>query len=163
MATDSRAVSANMVRGDQPIECYQVHGASDSIWLASKVKAYGRRLGFDAKREGALAIVVCELVTNAMKFGKRATVTVSALDLPCGIELCVVDDGPGFEDCEKAILDGYSEGAMRDVHNRSPRGLGLGLGAVSRLMHQLELSNRAPRGACVVARMWLAAPARPGF
>ncbi len=138
-----------------PFESYLVHEPSDAIWLGGRVKSYARLIGFDAKSEGALAIVVSELVSNAMKFAKTATVTVSRLELPEGIEVRIVDDGPGFDDRERAILDGYSEGAMRDVDNRSPRGLGLGLGAVTRLMNEVELTNRSPRGACVVARLWL--------
>lgn len=82
-------------------------------------------------------------------------VTFTLLRQPDGIEVTVVDDGPGFVDPEAALVDGFSEGRVRSVDDRSPRGLGLGLGAVKRLTDELEITNMPGVGCRVVVRRWV--------
>jgi Stage II sporulation protein E (SpoIIE) len=59
------------------------------------------------------------------------------------------DSGPGIKDIEQALTDGYSTAGS----------LGIGLGAVNRLMDELELRSAPERGAHLVCHRWL----RPDF
>lgn len=144
-----------------PERSYRISEPSDSIWIAREIREVAARVGFNLRELSSLAIVASELVSNALKFGKSGMVTVTLLRQPDGIELTVVDDGPGFADPEAAIVDGFSEGRIRSVDDRSPRGLGLGLGAVKRLTDELEITNLPGAGCRVVVRCWVPARSTP--
>ena len=62
-----------------------------------------------------------------------------------GLEAVVADEGPGIEDVERAMRDGYSTGG----------GLGAGLPGTKRLMHEFEIVSQPGRGTRVTIRMWL--------
>ena len=75
-----------------------------------------------------------------------------------GLEITVEDRGPGIEDVDSALLDGFSEGRMlteEELMTRPRRGLGTGLGAVQRMMDSLRFENRESGGLRVVACKWL--------
>jgi len=64
------------------------------------------------------------------------------------------EHGPGIRDIEQAFADGYS----------SAGGLGYGLGAVNRLMDELEISSTAGLGTRILCRRWVrTASERPLF
>ena len=110
------------------------------------------------KGEMELTIAVTELLTNALKFGTSAHVWVRLVTSPGpGVQVVIKDNGPGFQRIDLAPLDGYSEGRflIEDESIAGRRGLGLGLGAVSRLTDKFELKNLEEGGACVTIWKWL--------
>ena len=71
------------------------------------------------------------------------------LDLLCeekrvGVEIQVTDNGPGINNLEQAMIDGYSTAG----------GLGTGLGAARRLSDEFEINSRPNGGTSVIARLW---------
>ena len=62
-----------------------------------------------------------------------------------GIEIEVVDTGPGIADCEAAMQDHYSSGGT----------LGLGLPGVKRMMDEFSLESTIGEGTRVTARKWI--------
>ena len=61
-----------------------------------------------------------------------------------GLEIIAVDNGPGIEDIEKALEDGFSTGG----------GLGIGLGGVRRLMDEFEIHSKVGEGTKVRVVKW---------
>ena len=61
-----------------------------------------------------------------------------------GLEIIAADNGPGIEDIEKALEDGFSTGG----------GLGIGLGGVRRLMDEFEIQSRVGEGTKVRVVKW---------
>ncbi len=131
----------------------------DSYWCSGRGKRAALALGFDNQAASEVAIAISELVSNAVKFAGEGTFSLSALDAPRpGLEIRMADRGPGLEDFEAALQDGYSEG--RDLSDpdqqRWPRrGLGSGLGAVKRLMDEVEAEHPPEGGLAVIARKFL--------
>jgi anti-sigma regulatory factor (Ser/Thr protein kinase) len=96
---------------------------SSLILLRSKLAAIAQRLGInDLKRENML-LVASELVSNNVKHaGGRGMVQV--WQQPGGVlDLLSLDYGPGIQNLNQAVADGYS----------STSTLGKGLGAINRL------------------------------
>jgi len=54
------------------------------------------------------------------------------------------DEGPGIEDIEAALTDGYTTG----------NGLGLGLGGAKRLSNEFEIASRLGEGTRVTITRW---------
>ena len=126
----------------------------DSIWCSRECAAYALSLGFNKRAAGEIAIAVSELVTNIIKFAGSGTVTIRPLaGLERGLEVRAEDHGPGIDNIEAALRDGYSEGRIlseEETHSFH-RGLGIGLGAVKRLMNSLEIRRSPDGGLTVIA------------
>ena len=130
----------------------------DAIWCSRRATRFAERIGFAFNEAWEIAISVSELTTNVLKFAKTGTLRLCRIESPQpGIEIVVDDEGPGIDDIEAALVDGYSEGRLlvEDGWSRARRGLGTGLGAVGRLMDQLQIENKPEGGVRVTAYKWL--------
>lgn len=130
----------------------------DAIWCSRRATRFAERMGFPFNEAWEIAISVSELTTNVLKFAKTGTLTICCVESPQpGMEIVVEDEGPGIDDIEAAVVDGYSEGRLlaEEGWNRERRGLGSGLGAVGRLMDQLQIENKPEGGVKVTAFKWL--------
>jgi len=61
-----------------------------------------------------------------------------------GLEIVSLDEGPGIEDINLALKDGYSTNG----------GLGGGLGGVRRMMDEFEIESTPGKGTRIAARIW---------
>ena len=115
-------------------------------------RIFAQAVGFDVAGCDQVAIVVSELANNLIRHAGGGSIGLTLADggEHPGIQIEAVDRGPGIRDPEQALTDGYS----------SVGGLGLGLGAVNRLMDDLSLSSRPGGGTRVVCCRWVRP--RPG-
>lgn len=120
-------------------------------YVQKAVRERVRALGGSPRDEWNVAIAASEAATNIVKFATTGTLTLRAL--AGGVELVAEDDGPGFEDPERALRDHVSEGV--DLKQQEPqpgrRGLGTGLGAIARAMSELRIERTTRGGARLVA------------
>ena len=81
-----------------------------------------------------------------MKYGKGGEGHIQKIQesSKLGIELLFTDDGPGIEDVELALTDGYTSGG----------GLGLGLSGAKKLSDDFELDTQPGIGTTVIIRKW---------
>ncbi len=70
--------------------------------------------------------------------------TLRTINRKKGLEIVIVDKGPGIPDINQAVKDGYSTAG----------GLGLGLGGAKRLMDELRIES-SKVGTKVTMRKWL--------
>jgi anti-sigma regulatory factor (Ser/Thr protein kinase) len=100
-----------------------------------------REIGFDRRACVELAIATSELAVNIAKYGVRGHVTLEIVDDPRhgrGIAIVASDSGPPFRNFAMALKDGCDDSGPLPQHElRGRRGLGAGLGAVSRFTHEL--------------------------
>ncbi len=87
------------------------------------------------------------LIENGLHYGERVTVTV--VEGPDHVTLCVEDDGPGIAEADLVrVLDPFIR--LDPARGRNTHGLGLGLAIVARAVSQesgtLRLSNRTEGG-----------------
>ncbi|HKP84703.1 MAG TPA: ATP-binding protein, partial [Blastocatellia bacterium] len=91
------------------------------------VRRTAAEIGFDERRLAEIDIVVKEIGSNAVKFGRATGQLYCARADRCvepdGIEIIYLDKGPGIQDTSTALVDGYTTTGT----------LGAGLGAVKRM------------------------------
>lgn len=107
----------------------------------------GAAIGFPTIACQELAIAVSELATNILKYGIRGEIHLCRVDDPDagpGLAIVAEDEGPPLADLEVAIRDGWDDRQRIDPSHLGRRGLGAGLGAVSRLTDRLEYHPGAP-------------------
>ena len=101
-----------------------------------------------------ICTVVSELGTNILKFAGKGTVSLARV-IDSGhdaIQVVAQDKGPGIQDLELAMQDGYSTSET----------LGLGLPAVRRIMSTMKVETASGRGTTVIAYKWLDGLTRAG-
>jgi serine/threonine-protein kinase RsbT len=93
-----------------------------------------------------LVTAASELARNTLKYGGGGEVFAYAVasGMRQGIGLTFVDAGPGIDDIEQAMTDGYTSGG----------GLGLGLGGAKRLVDMFSLHSRKGEGTAVTIIKW---------
>jgi anti-sigma regulatory factor (Ser/Thr protein kinase) len=109
-------------------------------------KAAAAALGFLPNAAEEIALAATELATNVITHAAGGTVTLTPL---CGggrvgLEIESVDHGPGIADVDLALADRFSTSGSR----------GTGLGAVNRLMDELDVASRPGVGTRIVCRKW---------
>ena len=114
---------------------------------SEQAREYSVRLGFSAIESEEIALAVAELASNLIKHAGGGEIQVKPMDSDnrIGIQIVSEDDGPGLPDAEKALTDGYSTAGT----------LGAGLGAVNRLMDQVEFSCPPAGGLRVTCRRFI--------
>ncbi len=88
-----------------------------------------------------------ELAGNVVKYALRGTLHLKRIKKLGreGIEITVVDEGPGIPDIDLALKDHFS----------SQGTLGLGLPGVKRMVDEFDLSSEEGKGTTVCAVIWL--------
>ncbi len=110
-------------------------------------KRLAQALGFGPTAQARIATSISELATNLVFHAGGGTITLSPVEQEDsqGLKVLCEDSGPGIEDIELAMQDGYSTAG----------GLGGGLPGTKRLMDEFEIQSQVGVGTRVVARMWL--------
>jgi len=110
-------------------------------------RALAEALGFAPTACEEIVLAVTEIATNLVRHaqgGKLILTSLLAEGRP-GLQVESHDEGPGIRDVEQALADGFSTAGS----------LGAGLGAVNRLMDELEITSERRRGTRIVCRKWL--------
>jgi signal transduction histidine kinase len=130
----------------------------DVMALLESLQADAREIGSDVAIEGAVGApyrghaqtlkrCIGNLIDNAVKYGRRATLVVA--DTPAELTITVRDEGPGIpaEELERVFEPFYRLDASR---NRATGGSGLGLTIARNIARahggELKLRNRAGGG-----------------
>lgn len=102
--------------------------------------------GFSLVAQTKMVTAASELARNTFVFGGGGTVTMEVLEDGgrSGLRLTFEDRGPGIENIDQAMSDGYTSGG----------GLGLGLGGSKRLVNEFEIRSKIGEGTTVVITRW---------
>ncbi|HEY9677227.1 MAG TPA: anti-sigma regulatory factor [Drouetiella sp.] len=113
----------------------------------SAVKLHCQDLGFSKVNQTKIVTAASELGRNTIEHGKGGHLTIKKLSVGTntGIRLVFTDDGPGIENMDLALTDGYT----------SKKGLGLGLTGSQRLMDEFDIDSRIGVGTIVVVTKWI--------
>jgi serine/threonine-protein kinase RsbT len=129
----------------------QIHIATESDIVRARQAARSRaqELGFGPIDQSRIATAVSELARNVVRYATAGRGRVWIRDLQteqgrAGIEVVVQDDGPGIENPDVAMREGYTTG----------RGMGLGLPGTRRLMDEMALDTALGKGTTVTIRKW---------
>lgn len=150
---DSAAAPAS----PRPARTLLIASEDDRLWAAGEARRFAAELGFSAQDQARIAVCVAELASNAVKHGGGGRLEIAEVIVPAhGCRVRVEDHGPGIAAVDEAIRDGFSEGRWLtpDIPLRSRRGLGVGLGAVRRLMSDVRVLSSSNEGLIIEAVLW---------
>ena len=102
--------------------------------------------GFSLVDQTKLVTAASELARNTLDYGNGGEVEIArVLDGGRkGVRLTFSDQGPGIDDIDKALTDGFSSGG----------GLGLGLGGARRLSNEFSIDSAPGKGTRVMIARW---------
>ena len=103
-------------------------------------------LRFDAIQAGRVAIAITEAATNILKHAGTGKILLFPLllDRLSGLEILVLDRGPGVANLERSLTDGYSTAGT----------MGGGLGALVRASHKFDIHSTLGRGTAMRLEIW---------
>jgi serine/threonine-protein kinase RsbT len=119
---------------------------ADVVKARQEARALGQSLGFSSTDLTLLATAISEVARNITTYAGEGELSLRALNDGArqGIEVLAVDHGPGIDDVEQAMQDGFTTG----------NGLGLGLPGTRRLVDDFELSTTPGAGTTVRLVKW---------
>jgi serine/threonine-protein kinase RsbT len=110
------------------------------------VMAWATRLEFGVVARTKFVTAASELGRNALVHGRGGTMTIKEVlqDGREALQLVFEDQGPGIENVERAMADGFS----------TANSMGLGLGGARRLVNEFSLESHPGRGTKVTVTQW---------
>jgi serine/threonine-protein kinase RsbT len=126
-------------------ETVPVVSESDIVAVRRRVREVAAHLGFSLVDQTKVVTAASELARNTLIHGQGGAMELTALNGPrVGIRLTFEDKGPGIQDIQLALRDGFTTGS----------GLGLGLGGAKRLVNEFEVISRVSEGTKVTVTRW---------
>jgi len=119
----------------------------DIVIARSAAKTEAKKLGFTIVDQTRIATAISELARNIVVHGSDGIIRIEAIEKGDrkGLEIWAIDHGPGIENIELALKDGWTSGG----------GLGIGLGGAKRLMDEFEIQSEVGKGTKVRVVKWM--------
>lgn len=123
-----------------------IQSSEDIVAVRQTVRMWAIKLGFSLIDQTKIVTAASELARNTVDHAGGGTMSLETLEdgRRCGLRVTFEDKGPGIEDVELALKDGYTTGT----------GLGLGLGGAKRLSNEFEIISHPDRGTRVSIVRW---------
>ena len=104
------------------------------------------QLGFSNTDQTLIATAISEVARNIVVYAVHGEIVLTRTDDGgrVGIQVQAIDSGPGIDNKELALRDGYS----------TKNSLGLGLPGARRLMDDFDLQSEVGRGTTVTMKKW---------
>ena len=120
---------------------------TDIVVARQEGRALAARAGVVATDLTLVATAISEIARNIVAHAGDGEMAMTIVEQAGrrGVMLVARDTGPGIDDIERALEDGYSTGA----------GLGLGLPGARRIMDDFAISSQPGRGTTVVMHKWV--------
>ena len=125
----------------------RIESDADVVTARQQARAMASELELSSTDQTLLATAISEVARNITTYAVRGEVLLSVIeddDGRRGIRVVARDQGPGIEDLELALQDGYTSGG----------GLGLGLPGARRLVHDFAIETAPGEGTKVTLVMW---------
>lgn len=123
-----------------------IAGEGDIIIASQKGRLLAKERGFSNIDQFVIATVISEVAHNIVNYASRGEILLVVIGNGTrqGLLLIASDNGPGIDNIELALQDGYSTGS----------GLGLGLSGAKRLMDEFEIVSEKGRGTTITMKKW---------
>jgi serine/threonine-protein kinase RsbT len=119
---------------------------ADVVTARQEARTMGTGLGFSSTDLTLLATAISEIARNITTYAGEGELALRVLNDGdrVGIEVVATDEGPGIDDVELAMQDGFTTG----------NGLGLGLPGTRRLVDEFEIRTAPGDGTEVRLVKW---------
>jgi serine/threonine-protein kinase RsbT len=124
-----------------------IESDADVVIARQRARAMASKLELTSTDQTLLATAISEVARNITAYARHGEVLLAIIrdkDGRRGIRVIARDDGPGIENVEEALQDGFTSGS----------GLGLGLPGARRLVHEFHIETAPGRGTKVTLVMW---------
>lgn len=143
------AENANTLAGDTASLSINIQGRDEMVIVTARgaARELSRELGFGIVDQTRIATAISEIIRNVVQYASEGEVQFRVIEEngQPGLEMVVVDQGPGIADVERVLRGGYSTG----------NGFGRGISGARTLMDDFELQSEVGRGTRVWMRKWL--------
>jgi len=130
-----------------------IESDSDVVTARQRARELAGKLELTSTDQTLLATAISEVARNITTYAKRGEVELTVVRDDSGregIRVIARDQGPGIENVELALQDGYTSGG----------GLGLGLPGARRLVDDFHIETALGQGTTVTLVMWARPNAR---
>jgi serine/threonine-protein kinase RsbT len=124
-----------------------VRSGEDVVRVRQTVRTLAMDLGFSLVEQTKVITAASELARNTLTYGGGGEVRIERLNegpKRVGLRLTFEDRGPGIQNIELALTDGYTTGT----------GLGLGLNGARKLSHEFDIWSQPGVGTRVTITRW---------
>ena len=127
-------------------ETLDIKHADDVVRVRQAVRARAIDAGLGLVDQTKIVTAASELARNTLDYGLGGTARIETFTDPPrrGVRLTFEDHGPGIDDIDKALTEGFTTGG----------GLGLGLTGARRLSNEFDLQSRPGEGTRVMIARW---------
>ena len=124
-----------------------INTEGDIVGVRKVVREKAAEIGFGVTDITRIVTAASELARNIYRFAGTGVMYYEIVENEAkrGIQLIFEDSGPGIENLDQALEEGYTSGG----------GLGLGLPGTKRLMDEMEIQSESGRGTTVRVTKWL--------
>lgn len=118
----------------------------DIVRIRSTARSIARGIGFGLVDQTRIGTAVSELARNVYFYAGEGEVHIDEFtNVHRGIRITFIDNGPGIENIELAMKDGWS----------TSKSMGKGLPGAKRLTDHIEINSTLGKGTTVVIEKWL--------
>jgi serine/threonine-protein kinase RsbT len=123
-----------------------IESDADVVTARQRARALAVGLEMPSTDQTLLATAISEIARNITAYAERGEILIDVIHDGArrGIRVVAVDNGPGIDDVEQALSDGYSTGS----------GLGLGLPGARRLVDEFAIETAPGQGTRVTLVKW---------
>jgi serine/threonine-protein kinase RsbT len=128
-------------------EVLPVRAEADIVATRQAVRRMANEQRFSLVDQTKIVTAASEVARNTFVHGGGGSARIESIEDGArrGIRLIFEDQGPGIEDIELALKDGYTTGT----------GLGLGLGGAKRLSNEFAIESQPGRGTRITLVRWI--------
>lgn len=129
-----------------------IRSPDDVARVRQAVRSRAQAMGYSVVEQTKLVTAASELARNTLVDGLGGSVEMQELEdgFTQGLQLVFEDQGPGIDDLDQALTDGFTTGG----------GMGLGLSGSRRLMSEFDIQSTPGAGTRVAVVLWKRAGAR---
>lgn len=129
------------------VETLPLKNEADIVRARQTVRTWANEQGFSLVNQTKIVTAASEIARNTVTYGRGGTVRLEMLlgeRERRGLRLVFEDQGPGIENIDLALRDGYTTGG----------GLGLGLGGAKRLCNDFSIESAPGKGTRITLTKW---------
>ncbi len=124
----------------------QIKEEVDIVGVRTTARSIAREIGFGLVDQTRISTACSELARNVFLYADEGEARIEELENPhSGLRITFTDKGPGIEDIELAMKDGWS----------SSKSMGKGLPGAKRLCDHMEIHSKPAQGTTVIIEKWL--------
>ena len=127
-------------------EIVRVLSGDDVVHVRRVVRALAVGIGFSLVDQTKVVTAASEIARNTVDYGGGGSMLAEAVREGArkGVRMVFSDNGPGIENLDLAMTDGFTTG----------KGLGLGLTGAKRLSSEFDIASAPGKGTVVTLIRW---------